>query len=569
MYSLEGCAKAIRHTEFAPGDLYLDRRGGFDCVRPLSGSEKWTVSGLCEAKARWLVANGHGGQLGPLAGNSIPARMTEAIVEDEMLRVSRYKQLLVARSKGSFVTMTPRAGLFRNDLVLTLLIFVGLSRADVLVWNGSETPGMAPQASQQQAFDSACGWATGLGCLETGHCVLLEQSMGRSKARAVVHYGQELPVIEGAEPVLISDVMHLEIGELATKALLQVLRMVREVSVKGSEAVGWTSGRVSGAAAHQPRLIREPTPAEEQAFFAQFWSHESCIEEMSDLLKEDGSADMLEWEQRLGPTDMADFPENLRKPAEALEWCGLEIPDPHVAVDTEWQPLPSRKELPVRPAPLGWLSAVRPKFRQAARDRVFSFQKKLTLWLDGESERPRAVVTPGSWLEHWVFEAPHEFHSNPGFATPIDVSTPSESHLNLEFYAEQGEGYPDQELLSFLLLGARYKADLPVQIVLQPHLQSFLPVQEKYLAEADRFIERGWTVQDQGLLLVPFFSTACGSVYRPLEPDRPRCTNDAGASRKDLWVDDGVKVRSLNECISELSWPKEVKPMALHVAIAM
>ena len=240
-----------------------------------------------------------------------------------------------------------------------------------------------------------------------------------------------------------------------------------------------------------------------------------------------------------------------------------------MAINTDWQPLLSKKELPVRPAPQGWLSAVRARFRQAAKDRVCAFQKKLTLWLAEEAERPGAVVIPGSWLEHWVFEAPHEFHSNPGWATPVDVSTPSDSHLNLGFYEEQGKGYPDQELLSFLLLGVRYKADLPVQIVLQPHLQSFLPVQEKYLAEADRFIERGWTVQDQYLLIVPFFSAAYDSVCRPLEPDRPRCTNDAGAPRKDLWDDDQVRVRSLNECISESSWSEEVKPMALHVVIAM
>ena len=192
---------------------------------------------------------------------------------------------------------------------------------------------------------------------------------------------------------------------------------------------------------------------------------------------------------------------------------------------------------------------MRVEFRAAARDRVCAFLKKLTRWLGGDSERPTAMVIPGDWLEHWVFEAPHEFHSNPGFATPLDLSEPSSSHLNLDFYAEQGRGYPDQELISFLILGVRYKADIPVQIVLQSHLQSFLPVQEKYLAEADRFIERGWTVNSLDLLMVPFFSASCGSVCRPMEPDRPRCTNDAGAPRKDLWADDDIRVRSLNECM--------------------
>ena len=119
------------------------------------------------------------------------------------------------------------------------------------------------------------------------------------------------------------------------------------------------------------------------------------------------------------------------------------------------------------------------------------------------------------------------------------------------------------------MLGIRYKADLPTQIVLQPHLHSFIPVQEKYLAEADRFVERGWTFHFSFIPFVPFFSGACGSVCRPLEPDRPRCTNDAGAPRKELWAEDGVKVRSLNECISESHWPKEIKPNALAVMLAI
>lgn len=168
-----------------------------------------------------------------------------------------------------------------------------------------------------------------------------------------------------------------------------------------------------------------------------------------------------------------------------------------------------------------------------------------------------------------MFEIPHEFHSTPGWAIPLDVSKASTTHLNLDFYREQGENYLDQELLSFLVLGVRYKAVLPVQIVLQPHLNSFLPVQDKYLAEADKFIERGWTVCSESLPLVPFFSAACGPVCRPLEPDRPRRTNDAGAPRKELWAEDGIRVKSLNESISENSWPKEVKPDVLCVTIAM
>ena len=129
------------------------------------------------------------------------------------------------------------------------------------------------------------------------------------------------------------------------------------------------------------------------------------------------------WGRRLQSTDLSDFPESLKRPQRKLSWSGAVIPDPHQPIETEWQPLPAKAALPVRPAPQGWLSAVRFQFRSEAATRVRAFQKKVTLWMAGSCERPEAVVIPGSWLEHWVFEAPHEFHSQPGYAVPINVCT--------------------------------------------------------------------------------------------------------------------------------------------------
>ena len=200
---------------------------------------------------------------------------------------------------------------------------------------------------------------------------------------------------------------------------------------------------------------------------------------------------MLEWEARLSNTYVSDVPPNLRKPQEVCSRCGIKVPDPHTPVESKWQPLPRKKCLPERPAPQGWLSAGLPRFRSSARDKVQAFKKKMTLSLAGECERPHAVGIPGSWLQCWEFEALHEFHSKPGWAVPIDKSITPPSHVNLNFYSEMGSGYPDQEIISFILLGVRYKADLQVQIVLLPHLMSLLPVQAKYLEETDCFATRG------------------------------------------------------------------------------
>ena len=570
VYSIEGIAKAIRHANFAPGDLFLDTRGDSNLVRPLSGAEKWRLTGLSDAKAQHLVSAGLGDQLGPLAGNSIPVRMTEALAASESARVLRFETLLQKRAAGEFTLMPPVPALCSRELAATFLIVLGLKAEEVVCWDGGQIPGMVHSVNQQQAFDQACGWAESLSCKEAkSRCLLLEQPMGNSRARTIIWYDAKAPQIEGARVIRIADVMGHSVGELAVAALTQVQRMVGVTLVNPSALSGWESGRVPGTAAFQTEVHTAPSPAESAAFKAERdWEHQK-IAEIKRKLDADKATDMEAWSERLVATDYSELPSNLRSVLPKLSWSGVVIRDPHKPVKTAWQPLPQPKGLSKRPASQGWLSAVLREHRPEAYNLVKAFKKKMTRWLAGTSERPNAVVIPGSWLEHWVFEAPHEFHSDPGWAVPMDESRPSESHLNLAFFASEGEQHPDQELISFLMLGVRYKADLPVQIVLLPHLNSFLPAQEKYLQEADRFVERGWTVLCSEIPTVPFFSCSCGSVCRPMEPGRPRCTNDAGAPRKPLWDADGLRVIPLNEAISCSEWPKQVMPGALDVVTAM
>ena len=165
-------------------------------------------------------------------------------------------------------------------------------------------------------------------------------------------------------------------------------------------------------------------------------------------------------------------------------------------------------------------------------------------WLNQKrSSRPSAVVIPESSIEWWAVEHPPEFYSAPGWATPIDISTPSASHLDLNFLGKLLEDYPDQDLASDIILGVRYKADLRAQVILQPHLLSFLPVQAKYLAEADRFVERGWTILHDGVPCLPWRSMQCGSVERTLEPGRPRVTSNASAPHNSVRDADGFGIR--------------------------
>ena len=366
--------------------------------------------------------------------------MAETVAAHEVARVLKYQELLECRSKRSFVLMAPVAGLHDPLLFATFLIFVGLDQEDVLVWDSGSTPGMVHAVNQDESFSMAQKWARDLGCDGTDRCLLLEMEMGNSKARATIFYSRSLPTIFGAVPTSISDIMGCPLGELAVRSLAQVQRMVGVTAIGKQPISGWASGRMAGTAAHQSEIVSGPSDEDKVRWELELARQHKFVTQARRLLKDDGSPDMAEWADRLTATDTSDVPENLKAP-DSLDFSGVEIPDPHCPVYTTWQPLPNKQQLPKKPAPQDWLSAVRPIYRSEALRRVRAFQKKMTNWLAGKSERPKTVVIPGLWLEHWVFETPHDFHSEPGWAVPIDVSTPSSTHLNLPFYEGFGEGY--------------------------------------------------------------------------------------------------------------------------------
>ena len=137
------------------------------------------------------------------------------------------------------------------------------------------------------------------------------------------------------------------------------------------------------------------------------------------------------------------------------------------------------------------------------------------------------VVIPESWFIPWTFEVLYDFHSRPGWAVSVRVHEPLPTHLNLDFMELSLRVRPDQELASSLMLGVRYKADLAHQVVLLSHLQSFLPVQEEYLKQADQRMELGWTVTYDAVASIPWRTVMNGAVARRLEPEKPRITNNA------------------------------------------
>ena len=450
-------------------------------IRPLSDEEKWRVMGLNEQKATCLDQLKLSEEKGRLAGNSIPGTMITVVTDIAAHRVARYQHMKEAISSSAPLLAQPTFELQDKYWCVTILVLVGLREQTVVAWQDNTTPCLVSNIDQGAAFKLACSWAADLGYADAQErCVLLERPAGCSSLRAIAYYDVSIPAAaaDGARLVKIDSVLASPLGELAVAAMAFVTRTKGEVMVNSAPESAWETGRNSGTAAYQVLGTGDHCnqSSAASAFEEQINKHNAAAERLRCRLMGSENVSVVEWSQNVTPLETSEVPNELRKPLSALEWSGLRFADPHEPVQSEWQPLPARKILPTRDAPQGWLSAVVPAYRAEAARRVRAFTKKMTKWMSGYSERPLSVVIPGSWLEHWVFEAPHDFCSQPGSAVPIDLSTPSKSHLNLDFYAQQGVDYPDQELLSFIVLGVRYKADLPVQIVLQPHLQSFLPV---------------------------------------------------------------------------------------------
>jgi site-specific DNA-cytosine methylase len=163
----------------------------------------------------------------------------------------------------------------------------------------------------------------------------------------------------------------------------------------------------------------------------------------------------------------------------------------------------------------------------------------------------------------------------------LDFHEDAHVTFNKEFLAQELAKFPDQELLSFMLGGVIFKADLELQLVMLPHLLSLANGFASVETELKRLQSKGWY---EFFANIPFIPCRCqpqGSVPRKLE-DRWRRILNGGAPHKKTLDTAGRPVVPLNEAakmnfgdeyISKecrqhntakrqlcSKWPKELKP---------
>jgi hypothetical protein len=138
---------------------------------------------------------------------------------------------------------------------------------------------------------------------------------------------------------------------------------------------------------------------------------------------------------------------------------------------------------------------------------------------------------------------------DPKNIVPLAFDSPISSDLHLDFLRVLMTSCPDKELCDHLLRGAHFKADIPLQTVLLPHMQSLAGRVDLVQKEIERLRDLGW---HEVFASIPFFPCRIlpnGAVARKLEPDRFRRTTNASAPEKPMSDADGVSVISLNAAI--------------------
>ena len=206
------------------------------------------VTKLSTSKAALLDQLGLAEEKGQLAGNSISSRMTEAVARAAGSRLAMFQTRRLARDICKFSTMSLLVCPKAVSVCAIFLVVSPVGSQSVVVWEGAAIPGMVSDVDQGEAFKMDCNWAEELGFPEASErCILLEQQMGCSRARAIIYYGMDVRAAVGASCVMIGSLLGSPLGVLSVAALAHVQRMRSIIEVNLVALDDWESRRVAGS----------------------------------------------------------------------------------------------------------------------------------------------------------------------------------------------------------------------------------------------------------------------------------------------------------------------------------
>ena len=104
----------------------------------------------------------------------------------------------------------------------------------------------------------------------------------------------------------------------------------------------------------------------------------------------------------------------------------------------------------------------------------------------------------------------------------MDYHAAIDPTFDLDYLKVRLKDYPDQRLLSLLVDGVRFMADVELQSVFVPHLTSISKGYASVDKELHRLAAEGWYAFYASPPFWPMYFNGQGATARKLEPDRWR-----------------------------------------------
>ena len=350
------------------------------------------------------------------------------------------------------------------------------------------------------------------------------------------------------------------VADVAARAFAGIGGHAHGVEMLSSEVrtpgVSFSLGRMSlEDIAKTHRIDQGPAPLGYDALRENLLANQRLRDELLD----DGSADAARWAERVIDINPGDIPPDLLADLPNFDASGLDdltFSEPYEPIKQAW--LPRRPQQDMSPTPFCVRRVTDFICDPAARQQVERFFAEsrddlLNIHQHGanaERRRPSTVVVTQEqhcpWARGRYFDCTF---SASECCVPLDFHAPFKSHLNLEMLRRELADYPDQRLLSNLVEGVRIEADVELNAVLMPHLESlplgFASVAKELGRMAAPPLQWYWLNATP-----PYWPCYCngkGAVSRKLEKDRYRPTTEAGAPRKEIYGTGGRRVLSLNQ----------------------
>jgi hypothetical protein len=580
----DGTVGTLRSSPDPPGNcLFLDQNVGPTAVRSLTKAEEWRVSGRCPEKLMWLEEFAPS-QIPHKAGKAITGPMAHALSELTALRLLCISAVL----HPVFPCLSVDVKSWRAPLWFAVIC---RSTGCVLATPcHSLLPGLFLECSREAAIDLALAFVRRLLGADT-ECepFLAGEALGQGPLALIM----ACPVLDSWDLRLgdstlgwhkIDCLTNSQCKLLVSTALLRVQMLCGPTelsSVPPCFRSGVTEVKmVKHLARVDPSSWTAHCEAAEIAMRMLRSAYDSAILAEADRVV---AISLAQWKDRIAPFCAADTPPDLRGRIPFPEYSDEPFPVPHLPPVTEWLPLkPPQAEV------RHWVESVSEIFTQPAWGQIVTFLLLLTAWMDDPTNnpRPRPVAIGQGGLQPWAQGGILDLRklvNGKGWVTQLDFEARTPTQFKIDFIRVRLSNYPDQELVSHLVLGVRMHAEIDLQLVLLPHLLSLEGMEEVVLADLLLLTHPPyeWVGFFESLPFVPGRYIGKGVV--PKAGDQIRPIDEAGGPRTLLLDSDGFYVWALNATIegredwdnysAELVFlkkkasklPKESKPTAKHV----